>query len=83
MDTDPANNPASWQWVAGTGTDAAPYYRIFNPILQGERFDPNGVYAKEWIPALKDTDARYVHRPWEASGCNAPNEYCRGALELR
>ncbi|MGV2187335.1 cryptochrome/photolyase family protein [Rhizobium rhizogenes] len=76
IDADPANNPASWQWVAGTGTDAAPYYRIFNPILQGERFDPNGVYAKEWIPALKDTDARYVHRPWEASGSNAPNEYC-------
>jgi deoxyribodipyrimidine photo-lyase len=65
-DADPANNPASWQWVAGSGADAAPYYRIFNPVLQGQKFDGEGVYVKRWVPELADLDAQYVHAPWTA-----------------
>lgn len=66
VDADPANNPASWQWVAGSGADAAPYFRIFNPILQGERFDPDGDYVRRHVPELARLPARYIHRPWEA-----------------
>jgi len=66
VDADPANNPAGWQWVAGTGTDAAPYFRVFNPFTQGEKFDPEGEYVKRWCPELKDMPKKYVHRPWEA-----------------
>ncbi len=65
-DADAANNPASWQWVAGSGADAAPYFRIFNPVLQGEKFDPDGSYVRQWIPELKNVPAKFVHRPWEA-----------------
>ncbi len=53
VDADPANNTASWQWVAGSGADAAPYFRIFNPVLQGETFDPDGSYVRQWIPKLQ------------------------------
>lgn len=67
VDADPANNPASWQWVAGTGADAAPYFRIFNPILQGEKFDPEGAYVREWVPELKRLPNDVIHRPWGAS----------------
>jgi deoxyribodipyrimidine photo-lyase len=63
VDADPANNPASWQWVAGSGADAAPYFRIFNPALQGEKFDPDGRYVREFVPELADADEQYVHRP--------------------
>jgi len=66
LDADPANNPASWQWVAGSGADAAPYYRIFNPILQSEKFDPNGIYIRKFIPELKDLPNSLVHSPWLA-----------------
>ena len=66
VDADAASNPASWQWVAGSGADAAPYFRIFNPVLQGERFDPAGAYVRAHLPALADLDDRFVHRPWEA-----------------
>ena len=66
VDADAANNPASWQWVAGSGADAAPYFRIFNPILQGEKFDPDGDYVRRWIPELDRMPKRFVHRPWEA-----------------
>ena len=52
VDADPANNAVNWQWVAGSGADAAPYFRIFNPVLQGERFDPDGVYVKRWVLEL-------------------------------
>ncbi len=64
VDADLANNAASWQWVAGTGADAAPYFRIFNPILQGKKFDPNGDYVKYWIPELKHVDVKFIHEPW-------------------
>src|SRR6202012_4787724 len=65
-DAAPANNPASWQWVAGSGADAAPYFRIFNPILQGRKFDPDGVYVRHWIPELAKLDSAYIHAPWTA-----------------
>ncbi|WP_276199354.1 deoxyribodipyrimidine photo-lyase [Chelatococcus sp. XZ-Ab1] len=66
IDADPANNAASWQWVAGSGADAAPFFRIFNPVLQGERFDPDGAYVKQWLPELASLPASRIHRPWEA-----------------
>lgn len=65
VDADIGNNAASWQWVAGCGADAAPYFRIFNPVLQGEKFDPDGVYVRQWLPELKDAPKAFVHRPWE------------------
>ena len=67
VDADLAVNRASWQWVAGSGADAAPYFRIFNPVLQGEKFDPAGDYVRRYVPELAGLDARYIHRPWEAS----------------
>jgi deoxyribodipyrimidine photo-lyase len=66
VDADLANNAASWQWVAGSGADAAPYFRIFNPILQGKKFDPEGDYVKRWVPELKHLPIEYLHMPWEA-----------------
>ncbi len=65
-DADPANNAASWQWVAGSGADAAPYFRIFNPISQGEKFDPNGDYVRHWVPELRHMPNKFIHKPWEA-----------------
>jgi deoxyribodipyrimidine photo-lyase len=67
VDACPANNTASWQWVAGTGADAAPYFRIFNPFGQGEKFDPAAIYVREWVPELKNLPDALIHRPWEAS----------------
>ncbi|MCU0819903.1 MAG: DNA photolyase family protein [Beijerinckiaceae bacterium] len=67
-DADPANNPASWQWVAGSGADAAPYFRIFNPITQGEKFDPDGNFVRAYIPEIAKLPAKMIHRPWEAPG---------------
>ncbi len=66
VDADLANNAASWQWVAGSGADAAPYFRVFNPILQGKKFDPDGVYVKRWVPELDKLPAEHLHAPWEA-----------------
>jgi deoxyribodipyrimidine photo-lyase len=65
-DADPANNPASWQWVAGSGADAAPYFRIFNPVLQGQKFDAGGQYVRRWIPELAALDDAVIHAPWTA-----------------
>ena len=65
LDFNEANNVAGWQWVAGCGADAAPYFRIFNPILQGERFDKKGDYIKKWIPELSDVPEEFIHKPWE------------------
>ena len=67
VDADPGSNPASWQWVAGSGADAAPYFRVFNPILQGEKFDPGGTYVSKWVPELARLPARLIHQPWEAT----------------
>ncbi|WP_369131685.1 deoxyribodipyrimidine photo-lyase [Modestobacter sp. I12A-02662] len=66
VDGDLASNNHGWQWVAGTGTDASPYYRVFNPVTQGKKFDPDGSYVKRWVPELRDLDPRYVHEPWTA-----------------
>ncbi|MDB5566994.1 MAG: deoxyribodipyrimidine photolyase [Tardiphaga sp.] len=67
VDADAGSNPANWQWVAGSGADAAPYFRVFNPILQGEKFDPDGFYVRRWVPELKDMPSRLIHQPWNAS----------------
>jgi deoxyribodipyrimidine photo-lyase len=67
VDADPASNPLNWQWVAGSGVDSAPYFRIFNPVLQARRFDPDGAYVRRWVPQLAQLEAPEVHAPWEAS----------------
>ena len=64
LDGDVASNNHGWQWVAGTGTDAAPYFRVFNPVTQGERFDPDGDYVRRWVPELAHLPGRTVHQPW-------------------
>lgn len=66
VDADLANNSASWQWIAGCGADAAPYFRIFNPILQSHKFDPNGDYIRRFVPELKDVPNDNIHEPWDA-----------------
>jgi len=66
VDFDLASNVQGWQWTAGCGADAAPYFRIFNPALQGEKFDPQGDYVRRWVPELARLPARWIHRPWEA-----------------
>ena len=66
VDADPANNPFGWQWVAGSGFDAQPWFRIFNPVLQGEKFDPEGEYVRRYVPELAGLPARFIHRPWQA-----------------
>ena len=66
VDADLANNSLGWQWSAGSGADAAPYFRIFNPILQGEKFDPDGAYVRRWVPELARVPSAWIHKPWEA-----------------
>ena len=66
VDADLANNSAGWQWIAGSGADAAPYFRIFNPVMQGQKFDPDGKYTKKYLPELKDMPDKYLFNPWEA-----------------
>jgi deoxyribodipyrimidine photo-lyase len=68
VDADSANNAASWQWVAGSGADAAPYFRVFNPVLQGEKFDPTGEYIRSYVPELAHAPRDVVHEPWKAQG---------------
>jgi len=65
-DADLANNTLGWQWVAGCGADAAPYFRVFNPVVQGERFDPDGAYVKQWVHELAGLPPAWIHRPWAA-----------------
>jgi deoxyribodipyrimidine photo-lyase len=67
VDGDPASNNGGWQWTAGTGTDAAPYFRIFNPILQSKKFDPHGKFIRSWVPELRNVTGKYVHEPWKLS----------------
>ncbi|MBW4091962.1 MAG: deoxyribodipyrimidine photo-lyase [Proteobacteria bacterium] len=66
VDADLAANAASWQWVAGCGADAAPYFRVFNPVLQGRKFDPDGAYVRRFVPELARLDSAFIHAPWEA-----------------
>ena len=67
VDGDPAANNGGWQWAAGTGTDAAPYFRVFNPVLQGKKFDPDGEYIAQWVPELSGLPPKYRHEPWKLS----------------
>lgn len=90
FDADLANNSASWQWVAGCGADAAPYFRIFNPILQSAKFDPEGIYIKKHVPELSQLPAKHIHAPWEApkdilqkAGIELGQEYPKPILDLK
>jgi len=65
IDGDVAQNVGNWQWAAGTGPDAAPYFRVFNPTLQSRKFDPDGAYIRRWVPELAGLDPRQIHEPWE------------------
>jgi len=67
VDADLPNNSMGWQWVGGSGADASPYFRIFNPIIQGQKFDPKGAYVRKWIPELAELPDEFVHTPWEAT----------------
>ena len=82
LDGDLAANNGGWQWTAGTGTDAAPYFRVFNPVAQGQKFDPDGAYVRRWVPELQRVPARFIHEPWKMArsdqlraGCNIGGEY--------
>ncbi len=82
VDGDVAANNGGWQWSAGTGTDAAPYFRIFNPVTQSKKFDPDGTYIRRWIPELSDVPKRFIHEPWKMpmeiqveSGCTIGADY--------
>lgn len=75
VDGDLAANNGGWQWSAGTGTDAAPYFRIFNPVSQGEKFDPGGVFVRRWVPELAGVPDTWVHRPWDDPGRRAGGAY--------
>ena len=66
VDADLANNSASWQWIAGSGADAAPYFRIFNPVTQGRKFDPDGNYVRRYVPEISQLPDKLLHAPWEA-----------------
>lgn len=89
IDADPANNAMGWQWVAGCGVDAAPYYRLFNPVVQSEKFDSHAEYIKRWIPELKNLPARYCHAPWlhqaslEQYGFKLGKHYPKPQLDLQ
>ncbi|WP_426442538.1 cryptochrome/photolyase family protein [Bradyrhizobium genosp. P] len=78
VDADAGSNPANWQWVAGSGADAAPYFRVFNPILQGEKFDPDGAYVRRWVPELTRLPNGLIHQPWTAT----PIELASAGIEL-
>lgn len=78
VDADLANNTLGWQWTAGCGADAAPFFRVFNPVLQGEKFDPGGVYVRRWIPELAGLPDEVIHRPWTA----APSVLARARVTL-
>ncbi len=79
VDGDPASNNGGWQWAASTGTDAQPYFRIFNPTTQARRYDPDGAYVKEWVPELRDVPAESVHEPWD--GLFGPEGYPRPIVD--
>jgi deoxyribodipyrimidine photo-lyase len=89
VDADLAANTLGWQWTAGCGADAAPYFRIFNPVRQGERFDPQGVYVKRWCPELASLPEKYIHQPWTApasslaaAGIELGKDYPRPIVDL-
>jgi deoxyribodipyrimidine photo-lyase len=82
VDGDPAANNGGWQWTAGTGTDAAPYFRIFNPVSQGQKYDPRGAYVRRWLPEMVRVPDQFIHQPWtmawedqKSAGCYIGHEY--------
>jgi deoxyribodipyrimidine photo-lyase len=77
VDGDPASNNGGWQWAASTGTDAAPYFRIFNPVTQGVRFDPDGAYVRHWVPELRRVPGEHIHAPWRMSPAVQAEVGCR------
>jgi deoxyribodipyrimidine photo-lyase len=90
VDADLANNTMGWQWTAGSGADAAPFFRIFNPVLQGEKFDKAGHYVRQWVPELEDLENRFIHQPWSAdaktledAGIRLGKEYPRPVVNLK
>lgn len=89
IDGDPAANNGGWQWSAGTGTDASPYFRVFNPVLQGRKFDAQGDYVRRWVPELSNVPDRYIHAPWEMpanvqlpAGCIVGKDYPAPIVDL-
>jgi deoxyribodipyrimidine photo-lyase len=80
VDADLANNAANWQWVAGSGADAAPFFRIFNPVLQGEKFDKAGAYVRRFVPELAAVPDKFIHRPWDAP--EPPRNYPSPIVDL-
>ena len=90
MDADLASNSAGWQWVAGSGADAAPYFRIFNPVTQGLKFDPEGEYTKKYVPELKLLPNKFLFSPWEApkeilekAGIELGKDYSEPIVDLK
>ena len=81
VDADLANNTMGWQWMAGCGADAAPYFRIFNPALQGEKFDPEGAYVRRWVLELADVPAKWIHKPWQTPF--KPKDYPEPMVDLK
>lgn len=81
IDGDPAANNGGWQWVAGTGTDAAPYFRVFNPVLQGKKFDPKGDYVRRWVPELAHVSEAFIHEPWLLPENERPTSYPEPLVE--
>ena len=81
LDADLANNSASWQWIAGCGADAAPYFRIFNPVTQGRKFDPDGIYVRRYVPELQEVPDQFLHNPWDAP--EPAKDYPRPIVDLR
>jgi len=77
VDADIGSNSAGWQWISGCGADASPYFRIFNPILQGQKFDPKGEYVKKYIPELQNVTNKFIHNPWEMPEENQISCHCR------
>jgi deoxyribodipyrimidine photo-lyase len=90
FDADGASNPGNWQWVAGCGLDASPYFRIFNPVTQGERFDPLGLYVRQWVPEIAQLPDQFIHAPWTApidalrrAGINLGKTYPNPIVDLK
>jgi len=83
IDADLANNTLDWQWVAGTGADAAPYFRVFNPVTQSQKFDPNAVYLRRWLPELAEMPVRVIHEPWTDPVCLRRTGYPAPMVDLR